>query len=47
MKKMNIVCRACSLTAYIHSSTGPVVHPFDSHYEGPRFNPQGDTYVKP
>jgi hypothetical protein len=33
--------RACNLTAFIHSSTGPVVHPFASHHEGPGFNPQG------
>ncbi len=38
--------RACNLTAFKHSSTGPVVHPFASHHEGPRFNPQGGTYVK-
>jgi hypothetical protein len=24
-----------------------VVHPFASHHEGPGFNPQGGTYVKP
>jgi hypothetical protein len=40
--------RACNLIAFIHSSTGPcVVHPFASHHEGPEFNPQGGTYVKP
>jgi hypothetical protein len=39
--------RACNLTAFIHGSTGPVVHPFASRHEGPGFNPQGDTYVKP
>jgi hypothetical protein len=33
--------RACNLTAFIHSSTGPVVHPVASHHEGPRFNPPG------
>ncbi len=38
--------RACNLIAFIHSSTGPVVHPFASHHEGPGFNPQGDTKVK-
>jgi hypothetical protein len=38
---------ACNLTAFTHSSTGPVVHPFASRREGPRFNPQGGTYVKP
>jgi hypothetical protein len=41
--------RACNLTAFIHSSTGPVVHPFASCREGPAFNPQGGylQYVKP
>jgi hypothetical protein len=39
--------RACNLTAFIHSSTGPVVHPFASCRERPAFNPQGGTYVKP
>jgi hypothetical protein len=38
--------RACNLTAFTHSSTGKVVHPFASHHEGPKFNPQGGTYVK-
>jgi hypothetical protein len=33
--------RACNLTAFIHSSTGTVVHPFASHHKGTRFNPQG------
>jgi hypothetical protein len=36
-----ILWRACNLTAFTHSSTGPVVHPFASHHEGHRFNPQG------
>jgi hypothetical protein len=31
----------------IHTPTGPVVHPFASHHEGPEINPQGGTYVKP
>jgi hypothetical protein len=35
------------LTAFIHSSTGPVVQPFASRHEEPGFNPQGSTYVKP
>ncbi len=39
--------RACNLTAFIHSLTGPVGQPFASCYEGPGFNPQGGTYVKP
>jgi hypothetical protein len=38
---------AISHTAFTHSSTGPVVHPLASHHEGPRFNPQGCTCVKP
>jgi hypothetical protein len=33
--------RACNLTAFIHSLTGPVGHPFASHHEGPGFNPRG------
>jgi hypothetical protein len=32
---------ACNLTAFTHSSTGPVVHPFASRQEGPSINPQG------
>ncbi len=39
--------RACNLTAFIHSSTGPVVHPFTSRHDGTGFNPQGGTFVKP
>ncbi len=39
--------RACNLPAFIHSSTGQVVHPFASRHEGPGFNPQGGTYVEP
>jgi hypothetical protein len=39
--------RACNLTAISHSSTGPVVHLVASHHEGPGFNPQGGTYLKP
>jgi hypothetical protein len=34
------VCE-CNLTAFTHSSTGSVVHPFASLHEGPGFNPQG------
>jgi hypothetical protein len=43
------VCRTCNLTALIHSSTGPLVHPFASRHEGPGFYLQGvpGTYVKP
>jgi hypothetical protein len=36
-----ILWRACNLTVFIHSSTGPVVHPFASSHEGPGFNPRG------
>jgi hypothetical protein len=42
-----IMWRACNLTAFIHNSTGPVVHPFASSHEGPGFNPHGGIYVKP
>jgi hypothetical protein len=42
-----LLWRACNPTAYTHNSTGPVVHPFASRHEGPVFNPQGGTYVKP
>ncbi len=38
---------ACNLTAFIHSSTGPVVHLFVSRHEGPGFYLQGGTFVKP
>jgi hypothetical protein len=34
-----------NLTAFIRSSTGPVVHPFDSRHERPGFNPQGGGYL--
>ncbi len=44
---MLLMWRACNLTAFIHSSSGPVVHPFVSHHEGPGFNPYGGTFVKP
>jgi hypothetical protein len=37
------LCRAYNLTAFTDSSTGPVVHLFVSHHEGPGFNPQGGT----
>ncbi len=36
-----LLWRACNLTAFIHRSTGPVVHPFASRHEGPGFNPRG------
>jgi hypothetical protein len=44
---ITVLWRACNLTAFIHSSTGPVVDPFASRHEGPGFNPQGGTCVKP
>ncbi len=37
--------RACNLTAFKHSSTSPVVHPFAYRYEGPGFNPLEGIYV--
>ncbi len=39
--------RTCNLTAFTACLTGPVDYPFASRHEGPRFNPQGGTYVKP
>jgi hypothetical protein len=30
-----------------HSLTGPMGQPFASRHEGPGFNPQGGTYMKP
>ncbi len=39
--------RACNLTAFTPCLTGPVNYPFVSHHEGPWFNPQGGTYLKP
>jgi hypothetical protein len=41
------LCRACNLTAFTHSPTNPVGQPYASCHEGPGFNPQGGTYVKP
>jgi hypothetical protein len=37
----NVLCRTCNLTAFIHSLTGLVGHPFASRHEGPGFNPRG------
>ncbi len=34
------LCRACNLTAFIHSFTGLVGHPFVSLHEGPGFKSQ-------
>ncbi len=42
---LNLDFNSCNLTAFIHSSTGPVVHPFASRHEGPRFNPRGRGYL--
>jgi hypothetical protein len=39
--------RACNLTAIATCLTGPVDYLFASRHEGPGFNPQGGTYVKP
>jgi hypothetical protein len=39
--------RACNLTAFIFSLTCPVGQPYTSCHEGPKFNPQGRTYLKP
>jgi hypothetical protein len=39
--------RACNHNSFIHSLTGPVGQPFASRHEGPGFNTQGGTYVKP
>ncbi len=36
-----LLWRACNLTAFIHSSTSPVVHPFASRHEGPGLIPRG------
>jgi hypothetical protein len=33
--------------AFTHSSTGPVIHLFASRHDGPGFNPQRGSYVKP
>jgi hypothetical protein len=38
--RTEVLWRACNFTAFIHSSTGPVVHPFASHHEGPGFIPR-------
>ncbi len=38
--------RAYNLTVHTRL-TGPVGQPFASRHEGPGFNPQGGTYVKP
>jgi hypothetical protein len=39
--------RACNLNTFTHSLTGPVGQAFASCHEGPGFNLQGGTYVKP
>jgi hypothetical protein len=43
--KSKKVWRPCNLSAFIHSSTGPVVHPFASRH-GDQVQSQGGTYVK-
>ncbi len=42
-----ILWSACNHTAFTPCLTCPVDYSFASRYEGPRFNPQGGTYVKP
>jgi hypothetical protein len=42
-----ILWTACNLTSFSQCLTGPVDYPFASHHEGPGFNSQGGTYVKP
>jgi hypothetical protein len=44
--RTSLLWRACNLTAFKHSSTGPLVHPLASRREGPGFHPLGGTYVK-
>ncbi len=41
--KFKSLWRAGYLTAFKHSSTGPVVHPFASRHGGPGFNPWGGS----
>ncbi len=38
---------ACNLAAFTPCLIGPVDYPFASRHEGPWFNTQGGTYVKP
>jgi hypothetical protein len=45
--QLTTLLRACNLTVFIHSLTGLVGQPFASRHEGPRFNPQGGTSMKP
>ncbi len=40
-EKNTTMWRACNLTEFTHSSTGPVVQPFASRHEGAGFNPGG------
>ncbi len=42
-----MVWRACNLTAFTHSSTGPVVTPLLPVMRDPGSIPRGGTYVKP
>ncbi len=39
--------RACNLTSFSPSLTGPVDYPFASRHKGPWFKTPGGTYVKP
>jgi hypothetical protein len=39
--------RACNLTSFSPSLTGPVDYPFASRHKGPGFKIPGGTYVKP
>ncbi len=39
------LCRACNLTAFIHSSTGPVVQPFASCHRDPGSFPRGGGHL--
>jgi hypothetical protein len=41
MTNMHILWRVCNLTAFTHSSTGPVVYPFASRHEGTRVQSPG------
>jgi hypothetical protein len=45
--KSKSLWRACYLAAFTPCLTGPVDYLFASPHEGPGFNPQGGTYMKP
>ncbi len=42
-----VLCRACNLTSFSPCLTGPVDYLFAPCHEGPGFNPQGVTFLKP